>query len=154
MGRFQRSGVIVAPHVIRLTSHFLNFNFSQLWMVVYIFEFSWQSIKAMRFNSTFLQTFWSSLVYISRGHRLQVPNIFLSPRIYFVFTNSTDPDKMLLWCAYIFVNRAWSWSKLFDTKCSWKNISKKLNFEKNQLKTKKIHEIRYVTYLDYVYFQH
>ena len=34
-----------------------------LWMVIYIYEFSLQLIKAMRFNSTFPQTFWSPLVH-------------------------------------------------------------------------------------------
>ena len=33
-------------------------------MVVYIYEFSLQSIKAMRFYSTFPRTFWSPLVFV------------------------------------------------------------------------------------------
>ena len=35
-------------------------------MVVYIYEFSLQTIKAMRFTSTFLRTFWSPLVTLKK----------------------------------------------------------------------------------------
>ena len=40
-----------------------GFDDRRWWMVVYTYEFSLQSIKAMRFNSTFPRTFWSLLVH-------------------------------------------------------------------------------------------
>ena len=48
-----------------MTSHFLIFNFSQFAMNdSYIYDFSLQSRKAMRFNSTFPRTFRSPLAFV------------------------------------------------------------------------------------------
>ena len=55
--RWASSSVTSQLHLvlIRLTSHFLNFNFTQLGMNGSLF--SLQSIKAMQFDSTFPGTF-------------------------------------------------------------------------------------------------
>ena len=40
-----------------------------LWMVVYIYEFSLQSIKATWFNRTFPRTFWSPFIWESTSNQ-------------------------------------------------------------------------------------
>ena len=52
-----------------------------LWKVVYIYEFSLKSIKAMRFNSTFPRTFWSPLVGSFYFWRIRFSRLFRSKQL-------------------------------------------------------------------------
>ena len=85
----------------------ISLSVNLLLMVVYIYEFSLQSIKAMRFNITFPRTFWSPLVYqIDKKFWEHNSKYFLIHQFKHVCW-LLKRTVLLRWCFWVPITYAW-----------------------------------------------